>query len=390
MNQAFQNIIADRGWDDPSGDDIDLCGIMQNIENRLARRLPKGVELTLTTFQKKVIGDPQFWRDWSDEEYCAHLMVQGATSAGKTLVSELNILDTLRNGQKAVVLVPLKAMVHERTEQFREDMPHLNVCGSSSAHMENDERIIGGEFDVAVIVYEKFFSMLSQSSAKVMERCGLLVVDELSMLSKEQRGPKLEMILEIVHTRHPDTRIMCLATCDCSTAKICQWLDIEEPIISTARPVPLEEHIVNLDGTGFYRKIPADYEQSQEEPEKIEEQLTIPGYRSDWRLVQKRNELLRVVLRRVCESMHNARILIFLAYKSAAERVAEYLAESMSDLFPQLSRNDEEYRDFMLREMDVLLENLTAYRNAIAADDFDDLRQLLDDGRKIKAEVDGR
>ena len=49
-----------------------------------------------------------------------------------------------------------------------------------------------------------------------------------------------------------------------------------------------------------------------------------------------------------------------------------------------------ENRDFMLREMDVLLENLTAYRNAIAADDFDDLRQLLDDGRKIKAEVDGR
>ena len=366
MNQAFQNIIADRGWDDPSGDDIDLCGIMQNIENRLARRLPKGVELTLTTFQKKVIGDPQFWRDWSDEEYCAHLMVQGATSAGKTLVSELNILDTLRNGQKAVVLVPLKAMVHERTEQFREDMPHLNVCGSSSDHMENDERIIGGEFDVAVIVYEKFFSMLSQSSAKVMERCGLLVVDELSMLSKEQRGPKLEMILEIVRTRHPDTRIMCLATCDCSTAKICQWLDIEEPIISTARPVPLEEHIVNLDGTGFYRKIPADYEQNQEEPEKIEEQLTIPGYRSDWRLVQKRNELLRVVLRRVCESMHNARILIFLAYKSAAERVAEYLAESMSDLFPQLSRNDEEYRDFMLRvgacdrdeDQDKLIETL--------------------------------
>jgi len=49
-----------------------------------------------------------------------------------------------------------------------------------------------------------------------------------------------------------------------------------------------------------------------------------------------------------------------------------------------------ENRDFMLREMDVLLENLTAYRSAIAEDNFDDLRQLLDDGRKIKAEVDGR
>ena len=49
-----------------------------------------------------------------------------------------------------------------------------------------------------------------------------------------------------------------------------------------------------------------------------------------------------------------------------------------------------ENRDFMLQEMDVLLKNLTAYRDAIANDSFDDLRQLLDEGRRIKAEVDGR
>ena len=49
-----------------------------------------------------------------------------------------------------------------------------------------------------------------------------------------------------------------------------------------------------------------------------------------------------------------------------------------------------ENRDFMLQEMDVLIENLTAYRAAMANNDFEDLRQLLDDGRRIKAEVDGR
>ena len=49
-----------------------------------------------------------------------------------------------------------------------------------------------------------------------------------------------------------------------------------------------------------------------------------------------------------------------------------------------------ENRDFMLQEMDVLIENLQAYRNAMANNDFEDLRQLLDEGRRIKAEVDGR
>jgi len=49
-----------------------------------------------------------------------------------------------------------------------------------------------------------------------------------------------------------------------------------------------------------------------------------------------------------------------------------------------------ENRDFMVQEMDVLIKNLQAYRKAMAENDFEDLRQLLDDGRRIKAEVDGR
>ena len=49
-----------------------------------------------------------------------------------------------------------------------------------------------------------------------------------------------------------------------------------------------------------------------------------------------------------------------------------------------------ENRDFMLQEMDVLIENLQAYRDAMADDDFPRLRQLLDDGKKRKELVDGR
>ena len=49
-----------------------------------------------------------------------------------------------------------------------------------------------------------------------------------------------------------------------------------------------------------------------------------------------------------------------------------------------------ENRDFMLNEMDVLIDNLTQYRKAIADDDFPRLRQLLDDGKKRKELVDGR
>lgn len=49
-----------------------------------------------------------------------------------------------------------------------------------------------------------------------------------------------------------------------------------------------------------------------------------------------------------------------------------------------------ENRDYMLQELDVLIENLSAYRTAIEHRDYPDLRRLLDEGKQIKEEVDGR
>lgn len=49
-----------------------------------------------------------------------------------------------------------------------------------------------------------------------------------------------------------------------------------------------------------------------------------------------------------------------------------------------------ENRDNLLFELDTLLGNLALYRNALEAGDMEALRQLLDEGRQIKEEVDGQ
>lgn len=46
-------------------------------------------------------------------------------------------------------------------------------------------------------------------------------------------------------------------------------------------------------------------------------------------------------------------------------------------------------KEFVLSELDCFLENLTAYRRAIAAEDKDTLIALLDEGKRRKEEVDG-
>ena len=46
-------------------------------------------------------------------------------------------------------------------------------------------------------------------------------------------------------------------------------------------------------------------------------------------------------------------------------------------------------KDYLADEIDALIENLTAYKEAVAADDKDALIKLLDEGRRRKEEIDG-
>ena len=49
-----------------------------------------------------------------------------------------------------------------------------------------------------------------------------------------------------------------------------------------------------------------------------------------------------------------------------------------------------ENKDFLLKELDFFMDSMQQYRDALAADNQQELVRLLDEGRKRKAEVDGR
>ena len=346
------------GWDREDRSSI-YTKTLENIENRLKSRLPENDEVELTALQRLALSHREFCDDWSDSDRVPkHLIVQGATSSGKTLLSELNILDVVSRRLQAIVLVPLKAMVHERTRQFIDDLEGqgLRVYGSSSDYMDNDERLINGEYDVAIIVYEKYYAMLSQNGGAILDACRLLVVDELSMLSKEERGPKLEMALEITRIKNPQTRIMCLATSDCKTDKIREWLGKDTiQINSPLRPVGLDEYILTENGTGKHRYIPSEkeFDSIDVNAQKLREsvisedvQLEIPGYNEELRDREKREKFLLAVIRKIYQKNPNAKTLIFAATKADTERYADFLSKQASDIFGPVTE-DEEFRQTM-------------------------------------------
>lgn len=354
INQ-LTDVIAARNWENTSN-----RGVIERIEKNLGGKADNPV--TLTHLQKTALNHPDFWSKWDDRNPAdKDLIIQGATSGGKTLLSELSILDCLSHGKKALVLVPLKALVHERYKQFIRDLApngEYNIYASSSDYLDMDERLIGGEYQVGILVYEKLFAMLCQDHCMILDNCSLIVVDELSMLGKDERGPKLEIALEKAKTYTSSTtsntvavppRIMCLTTTDNEVDRISEWLGtthesyrdgeavaaesvavISDPI----RPVGLDEYIVTYDGKYKMRSIPGEQDTFCEE--KISEGRFQVSDNNLAESSARRQDLLVEILRTLYEQKPGMKTLIFVPSQTGVASLAKKLLEKLPGTFTRI------------------------------------------------------
>ncbi|MFC1734609.1 DEAD/DEAH box helicase [Candidatus Hydrogenedentota bacterium] len=93
------------------------------------------------------------------------LLISSPTSSGKTFVGELAAVRTALKGARVIYLLPLKALAEEKHLEFINTYGEygMSLAISSRDHHEFDGRIERGEFDMAVIVYEKLMSILIHS-----------------------------------------------------------------------------------------------------------------------------------------------------------------------------------------------------------------------------------
>ena len=70
----------------------------------------------------------------------------------------------------------------------------IRIVISTRDRKEFDEDLTHGHFEIAIIVYEKFLQLLN-ALRDFLGQVGLVVVDELQMLSDSSRGATVELIL---------------------------------------------------------------------------------------------------------------------------------------------------------------------------------------------------
>eukprot|EP01137_Pigoraptor_chileana_P014178 Opistho-2@4958 len=190
-----------------------------------------------------------------------NVLLGAPTGSGKTLVAELAILRAFsQRGCKAVYIAPLKALVRERMEDWKERFERrlgkgvVELTGDVAPDMRAIERA-----DLIVTTPEKWDGISrSWQNRKYVQAVSVIVIDEIHLLG-DDRGPVLEVIVSRTNyiSAHTDkrVRIVGLSTACANAGDLGDWLGITGAGLynfkPSVRPVPLEVHISGFPGKHY-------------------------------------------------------------------------------------------------------------------------------------------
>ncbi|MGY4199082.1 DEAD/DEAH box helicase [Bradyrhizobium sp. USDA 4520] len=180
------------------------------------------------------------------------LLVVAPTSSGKTLVGELAAIRAVAAGKKAVFLLPYRALVNEKFEDFsaRFSPAGLRVVRCSGDASDGIGPVLSGRYDLGFFTYEMFLN-LALSSPRLLNQLGLVVLDEGQFITDPSRGITVELIFALLlraRQRGIDPQLVVLSAVIGNLNSFDRWLDL--PLLTSRdRPVPLIEGVLDRRGT---------------------------------------------------------------------------------------------------------------------------------------------
>ncbi|MGH8003885.1 MAG: DEAD/DEAH box helicase [Limisphaerales bacterium] len=201
------------------------------------------------------------------------LWVSAPPSAGKTFLAELAFLKAIEERKKTIFAVPLKALAEEKVATFKKRYADLGVrvLLSTRDHPQSDALLAEGDFDLAVVIYEKLNQLLVRK-LDILSTLGLLVVDEGQLLLDVERGKVLEKIFfkYLAYPKRPQLVVLSAGVANFS--ELARWLACEY-VEDVHRPVPLKRGVLAEGRMKFYAGSAEEEEAWPEMVELSEEEL---------------------------------------------------------------------------------------------------------------------
>jgi helicase len=275
------------------------------------------------------------------------MLVVAPTTAGKTFIGELAAMKAVEQGKKVVFLLPYRALVNEKYEDFSQlygDRIGLRVARCSGDWQDQVPAILRGKYDIAFFTYETFLSM-ALNARHVLHQIGLVALDEAQFLSDPHRGITVELLLTLlvsIRASGLNPQLVCLSAVIGGTNALDQWLGCQL-LTTTVRPVPLIEGVLNRQGQ--YQAVLPDG--------TVQTSQFIPAHSVQVRRKEPSSQDVVVPLTRQLVGA-GEKVLIFRNTRGTAQGCANYLAEELglspaSDVIDALPELDQTTRSVELR-----------------------------------------
>ena len=187
------------------------------------------------------------------------LLVVAPTSSGKTMIGEVAAIQAVTFGKKAAFLLPYRALVNEKFEEFTErySAAGLRVVRCSGDATDGIGPVLAGRYDLGFFTYETFLN-LALGSPRLLSQLGLVVLDEGQFITDPQRGITVELIFSLLlrarqHGIEPQLVILSAVIGNLNSFD--RWLGVPL-LLSRERPVPLIEGV--LDRRGAFQYVDTD------------------------------------------------------------------------------------------------------------------------------------
>lgn len=196
----------------------------------------------------------------------SNVAIAAATSAGKTVCSELYIAYEVRkNKGKCIYVGPLKALAKEKEQDWTSDDHHfkdLNISIATGDCRLTTKRIKElDESDIIVMTPEMLASRCrshNSDKSRFLYDVRCVVFDESHLLTVPKRGDHIEVALMKLVEINPDIRIVLLSATMPNVDEICGWVSKLTGrdtyyLESDYRPCPLSVHYETYyDGDNIY------------------------------------------------------------------------------------------------------------------------------------------
>ena len=141
-----------------------------------------------------------------------NLLVIAPTSSGKTFIGEMAAIAQVINLQKTIYLVPLRALVDEKYRHFKNLYRDcgMEIVISTRDRNEDDHNIISGDYDVAVMAYEKF-NYFCLMCPRFLDIVSLVIIDEMQLINDSKWGPLLESMVNHIDRKNKNIKIIALS-----------------------------------------------------------------------------------------------------------------------------------------------------------------------------------